>query len=136
MLNPHAMIKRRNKIESAVFITFSGNCKQALNFYQTCFGGCLQFEILNKEIDGFQPPVVSGSLVSDKIIIVGSDLVPDEGRQTGNHMAIYLRCNGALGRKQLIDKLLPDRKRMFTGKADSKLLEITDSFKVRWILGI
>lgn len=82
------MIKHpHDKLISAVFITFFGNCKQALTFYQSCFGGLLQFETFEKEIQGYRElPVVSGSLVSEKIIIHGSDLVHNEGRKIGNYI--------------------------------------------------
>ena len=42
----------KEKLISAVFLTFSGNCKKALTFYQACFGGTLQFETFGKELQG------------------------------------------------------------------------------------
>lgn len=125
-------------LNSAVFITFSGNCKKALNFYQTCFGGLLQFETFEKEVNGYtEMPVVSGSLVSDKIVIHGSDLVHNEGRKLGNYISIFLQCKNTQDRKELIEKLESDKKGFFVDNyADQKLVEITDSFDVRWILGI
>ena len=80
------MDEHNNKVTSAIFITFSGNCIKALRFYQSCFGGTLQFETFGKELlqEYTEIPVVSGSLVSDGIIIHGSDLVHEEGRKIGN----------------------------------------------------
>ncbi|MES2419108.1 MAG: glyoxalase, partial [Bacteroidota bacterium] len=95
-----------DKLISAVFITFSGNCKKALTFYQTCFGGLLQFELFEKELPGYpEMPVVNGSLVSDRIVIHGSDLIHNEGRKLGNYMAIFLHCKNTAERKTLIEKL-------------------------------
>lgn len=125
-----------DKFVSAIFLTFSGNCKEALTFYQACFGGVLQFETLEKELKGYTvSPVVSGSLVADKIIIHGSDLVPDEGRILGNYMAICMHCTDTEARKALIEKLQfnqPD----FSSSNDieEKLIEIVDVYDVRWIL--
>jgi len=126
------------KLISAIFITFSGNCKKALSFYQTCFGGLLQFETFEKEMSGFiEMPVVSGSLVSDRIIIHGSDLVHNEGRKLGNYISIFLSCKNSDDRKGLIEKLTFDKKKPFANAYDEqKLIEITDTFDVRWILGI
>lgn len=133
MKEPHL-----NNLTSAVFITFSGNCKQALSFYQSCFGGLLQFETFGKELNGYtEMPVVSGSLVSDSIIIYGSDLVHNEGRKLGNYISIFMGCKNTSYRKALIEKLGPDKMDFsVNGYASQKLVEITDAFGVRWILGI
>jgi len=122
----------------AVFITFSGNCKKALTFYQSCFGGLLQFEIFEKELPGYEElPVVSGSLVADRIIIHGSDLVHNEGRKLGNYIAVFLKCKNNDDRNLLIEKLVFDQKNLLVRNInEQKLIEITDAFEVRWVLGI
>ncbi|MDF3026448.1 MAG: glyoxalase [Fluviicola sp.] len=133
------MDKHNNKISSAVFITFSGNCIKALKFYQSCFGGTLQFETFGKELlQGYtETPVVSGSLISDGIIIHGSDLVHEEGRKIGNYMSIFLHCKTRDDRKALIEKLEFNKKHVFDKNYDDqKLVELTDAFDVRWLLGI
>ena len=125
-----------DKLISAVFLTFSGNCKKALTFYQACFGGVLQFETFGKELQGYsETPVVSGSLVSDRIVIHGSDLVHNEGRKLGNYISIFLHCKSRYERKELIQKLESNKKNGFVGNIDNqKLIEITDAFDVRWVL--
>ncbi len=127
-----------NKIISAVFITFSGNCKKALSFYQTCFGGLLQFETFEKKVNGYtEMPIVSGSLISDTIIIHGSDLVHNEGRKLGNYISIFLQCKNGHDRDELVNKLEFDRKNFLANNYDDqRLIEITDAFDVRWVLGI
>ncbi|QNK63220.1 glyoxalase [Pedobacter sp. PAMC26386] len=123
---------------SAIFITFSGNCKKALTFYQICFGGLVQFETFEKKIEGYaETPVITGSLVSDRIIIYGSDLVQDEGRKLGNYISIFLQCKNTYDRKELMEKLDFEKKAFFVNDCDDqKLIEVTDAFDVRWILGI
>lgn len=133
------MVEQNNaKLISAIFITFSGNCKKALTFYQACFGGTLQFETFEKELQGYtEMPVVSGSLVSDRIIIHGSDLVHNEGRKLGNYISIFLHCKNTYDRKELIEKLEFDKKNLFVKNYDDqKLIEVTDAFDVRWVLGV
>jgi PhnB protein len=127
-----------NKSMSAIFLTFSGNCKEALTFYQNCFGGTLQLEIFEKELQGYtEMPVVSGSLVSDNIVIHGSDLVHHEGRILGNYMAIFMHCTNTDVRKELIEKLRPRKKKSFIrNDEDEKLIEIIDDFDVRWVLHV
>lgn len=120
---------------SAVFLTFSGNCKEALTFYQTCFGGTLRFETFEKQLPGYtEMPVVSGSLVADAISIHGSDLVHNEGRILGNYMAIFIQCTAIDARRALIEKLEFNKKVSSASNDEGKLIEITDAFDVRWIL--
>lgn len=119
---------------SAIFVTFSGNCKEALTFYQTCFGGTLQFQTLEKELPGYsEVPVVNGSLVANNMIIHGSDLVHTEGRILGNYMAIFMQFTSIKARKDLIEKLGSSIPK-FTD--DEKLIEIVDAFQLRWVLSI
>lgn len=130
--------QNNTKLRSAIFITFSGNCKQALTFYQACFGGKLQFEIFEKELPGFNEKLVlSGSLVSDRIIIHGSDLVHNEGRIPGNNISVFLHCKNVYDRKVLTEKLAFGNKNLFIKHPDDqKLIEVTDAFDVRWMLGV
>jgi len=133
------MVKHNNAVQrSSIFITFPGNCKKALSFYQGCFGGKLQFEFFEKELKGFtEMPVVCGSLVSERIIIHGSDLVHNEGRKLGNYMSVFLQCKNAADRKALLEKLQFNKKNSFGNNYDDqKLVEFTDAFDVRWILGV
>lgn len=133
------MEEHTNKVRSAIFITFSGNCIKALKFYQSCFGGTLQFETFGKELlQGYtEIPVISGSLVSDRIIIHGSDLVHEEGRKIGNYMSIFLHCKTSDDRKSLIEKLESNQKNLFDKNYDDqKLVELTDAFDVRWLLSV
>ncbi|MFC3200125.1 VOC family protein [Parapedobacter deserti] len=126
------------KIVSAIFVTFSGNCRKALTYYQACFGGTLQFETFEGDLQGYtEMPVVSGTLVSDRIVIHGSDLVHNEGRTLGNYMSIYLHCPDPDDRRQLIEMLVIKQKDfLFTNSDDQKLVEIIDAFEVRWVLGV
>lgn len=126
------------KFVSAIFITFSGNCRKALTYYQTCFGGTLQFETFERELLGYpETPVIIGSLFSDHITIHGSDLVHDEGRTLGNYMSIYLYCTNTYDRKALMEKLVCTKKEPLPKHYDDqKLIEVTDAFDVRWVLGV
>jgi len=130
-------VQDKEKTVSGLFLTFSGHCKKALTFYQTCFGGSLQFETFHLELRGYtEMPVISGSLFSDRIVIHGSDLVHDEGRKMGNCMAIFLQCKNSEDRKVLLGKLRFDQTVLPIPKEDDqKLIEVTDAFDVRWVLG-
>lgn len=139
MLNAPAMSNAApGRFLSAIFITFPGNCRKALTYYQTCFGGTLQFETFAMELDGYtEMPVVNGSLVSDSLVIYGSDLVHDEGRTLGNYLSIFLHCKNTDDRRALIKKLRFYKHHFFSNHDDEqKLVELTDAFDVRWVLAV
>lgn len=124
-------------LRTGVFITFSGNCHKALTFYQSCFGGVLHFEMFDSmTVENPERPVVNASLTSKSIIIYGSDMVHDEGRKTGNHVAVFLMCRNASERMILVKKLTALHHLLATASEQDKLMEVTDAFDVRWILGI
>lgn len=125
-------------LKSGVFITFSGNCRKALVLYHACFGGVLHFDIFDEELHGYaEKPVIRGTLVSDSIVIHGSDLVHDEGRKIGNYLSVFLLCKNAGHRNALIAKLKPAVSGAKTkDDEDQQLVEITDAFDVRWVLGV
>src|SRR4051794_34025628 len=98
------LFQNTDRSTSGIFITFSGNCKKALTFYQTCFGGELHFETFDEELQGYtETPVIHGSLVADGIVIHGSDLVHNDGRKIGNYLSIFLPCKNFDDRKMLIE---------------------------------
>ncbi|MBD1426024.1 VOC family protein [Sphingobacterium arenae] len=132
------IVSNRDKCASAVFITFSGNCREALAFYQTCFGGSLLLEPFETEWQGHpEKPIVIGSLFSDSITIYGSDLVYNEGRKVGNYMAVFLHCKTVGERQSLIEKLGSGTAYSATvDQEGQKLVEIIDMFEVRWILAM
>ena len=131
------LLPNSDKLTGGIFITFAGNCKKALTFYQTCFGGTLHFEIFDKELQGYkEKPVISGSLVADNIVIHGSDLVHNEGRKIGNYISVFLPFKNADDRKLLIDKLRGNGLLSTSNDEEQKLVEITDAFDVRWVLGV
>jgi uncharacterized glyoxalase superfamily protein PhnB len=125
-----------SQLTCGIFITFSGNCKKALTFYQSCFGGTLEFETFDQELQGYkEKPVIRGSLVSDSIVIHGSDLVHNEGRKIGNYLSVFLLCGSVEERKELAVKLGGVERSVEMYEEDS-LVEVTDAFDVRWILAM
>jgi len=124
-------------LRSGVFITFSGNCRKALRFYQSCFGGSLHFDRLDKKINGFSElPIVSASLTSPSVVIYGSDLVHDDGRKIGNYLSVFLPCTNVIDRGRLVTKLAAGRQAVLGNNETDQLVEVTDVFDIRWILGI
>ncbi|MNK32326.1 hypothetical protein D3C87_507840 [compost metagenome] len=125
------------RLQSGIFITFSGNCRAALTFYQSCFGGTLHFDMFDEPLQGCaEMPVVSATLISGRIAIYGSDLVHNEGRRVGNYVAVFLPCRDISERGELIERLTSQQKRRTDFDMQQKFIEVTDLFNVRWVLGI
>lgn len=131
-------LKERDRLPSGIFITFSGNCKEALDFYRECFGGIVHLETFDEALyRNTKRPVIIGSLISDRLIIHGSDLVHDSGRKIGNHLSIFLPCKDEEDRQYLVHKLeSTDRKQLHPAVREQKLIEVTDRFAVSWVLSI
>ncbi len=131
------LIKNREELIGGVFITFAGNCKKALTFYQSCFGGTLHFETFDEDLGYKEKPVIKGTLVADNLVIHGSDLVHNEGRKIGNYISVFLPFENIESRRDVINKLSSGSKELSnTDDQYQPLIEITDAFDVRWVLGI
>src|SRR5690606_39906198 len=116
-------------------LTFSRNCKKARTFYQSCFGGKLQFDLFEQQLPGFtEMPVIRGSLVSEKLIIHASDLVHNGGRMVGNNIALFLPCKDAEDRLALVNKLTLNRSLIDQDGVCLRVLDDFDAYEGRGLL--
>ena len=81
-------------------------------------------------------PIVSASLTSPSVVIYGSDLVHDDGRKIGNYLSVFLPCTNVVDRGRLVTKLAAGRQAVLGNNETDQLVEVTDVFDIRWILGI
>ncbi len=81
------------------YLTFNGNCRQAMHFYQKCLGGKLHFRTLNESSQGKEFPapmkkfVLHALLENDSLLLIGTDLVHEDGLSKGNAVSILLDCS-------------------------------------------
>ncbi|MDD7887691.1 VOC family protein [Flavivirga sp. 57AJ16] len=77
------------------YLTFNGNCKEAMEFYQKCLGGELEVQTVSETPEGdkfpnnFEKLVVNASLKKDHILLMGTDL-RDGDLVTGNTVSILI----------------------------------------------
>ena len=124
------------------YLLFDGDCRQAMEFYQTCFGGELKvMKVKETAAKDFMPPsqyekTINARLVSGKIEISASDwLRPDRERVPGNTVCLYL--NGTteeelrllFGRLAEGGNVTDPLKEMFFGLYGA----LNDRFGVRWM---
>jgi PhnB protein len=77
------------------YLTFSGNCQEAMEFYQNCLGGDLEVQTLSETPEGgkfpddFKKLVVNASLKKDNMLLMGTDL-RDDKLVKGNAVSILV----------------------------------------------
>lgn len=80
------------------YLTFAGNCREAMRFYRDCLGGELALqEIGETPLAAGMPPemkncILHATLTSDGLLLMASDMVGEKGLQKGNAVALMLGC--------------------------------------------
>jgi PhnB protein len=80
------------------YLTFNGNCREAMTFYKECLGGELELQtIANSPMTEQMPPkmkecIVHSTLKSGDIVIMGSDMAPKKLIK-GNAVSLMLTFN-------------------------------------------
>jgi PhnB protein len=81
------------------YLTFSGNCREAMNFYQQCLGGELHFQTIGESPLADKMPakmkdcILHATLTRDDLLLLGSDMVPGTGLTKGNSLSLMLACH-------------------------------------------
>ncbi len=81
------------------YLTFNGNCREAMTFYQKCLGGELFLQTINdspltESMSGkMKNCILHASLTQSTFSILGSDMVPDSGLIRGNAVSLSLECS-------------------------------------------
>lgn len=81
------------------YLTFNGNCREAMAFYKKCLGGELTLQTVKgspmeshwpKEV---QDNILHASLQKEGFSLLGSDMVEPAGLLPGNNVSLALICN-------------------------------------------
>lgn len=93
------------------YLTFSGNCREAMNFYKDCLGGELTIQTIgdsplsDKMPREMKESIVHSTLVRDGIVLMGSDMVGENGLKRGNTVSLMLNCSSENEIRHCYDKL-------------------------------
>jgi PhnB protein len=85
-------------IEIIPYLTFNGNCREAMSFYRHCLGGELHFQTIGetpvseKLSEKMKECILQATLIKDDIVIMATDIVNDEGLLKGNNVSLMLHC--------------------------------------------
>ncbi|MFA6277708.1 MAG: VOC family protein [Pedobacter sp.] len=125
------------------YLTFSGNCRKAMTFYQHCLGGDLSFQTIGETplsaemTDEMKGYVVQATLTKEELILVGTDLVADEGLTKGNAVSLLLNCTSEEELKAYYAKLsvgATATQAIEVNFWDTLVASVTDVFGNNWLL--
>ncbi len=126
-----------------IYLTFDGNCREAIEYYRDCFQG----EIVSLQTfkdnpmpgipDHWQDKVMHCELKAEDIVLMASDNMPDSKLNQGNNYSLSIDLNSAEEQdsifKQLAEggKISMELQETFWG---SRFGMLTDKFGVHWML--
>lgn len=96
------------------YLTFSGNCREAMEFYQQCLGGTLELRRVGDSPMAEQLPepmkdcILHASLTKKNMALMGTDMVQDVGLSRGNAVSILLDCKKKGQLKKYYNRLKRD----------------------------
>src|SRR5882757_3155701 len=80
------------------YLTFNGNCFEAMNFYKDCLGGELTFQKIGESpLADKMPPqmkecILHSTLTKGALILMGSDMASEKGLIKGNAVSLMIDC--------------------------------------------
>lgn len=81
------------------YLTFNGNCREAMSFYKDCLGGDLYFQTIGETPLAEKMPVkmkdliLHSTLTNGALLIMGSDMASERGLIKGNALSLMLDCD-------------------------------------------
>ncbi|MEQ8245905.1 VOC family protein [Fulvivirga sp.] len=129
--------------DSNSYITFNGNCAEAMNFYHKCFGGTLDIQTVGQSpVCDDMPTKMKNSVLhsylnAGPLKLMATDMVGNEAYKRGNNMAIVLHFESEQALRKSFELLTQD------GQTIDQVHEtfwgalygcLTDKFGIRWLL--
>ena len=81
------------------YLTFGGNCREAMTFYKNCLGGELTLQTIGESPLADQMPpqmqqgILHATLTKGALVLLASDMVAEEGLTRGNAVSLMLNCS-------------------------------------------
>ena len=125
------------------YLTFGGNCREAMNFYTDCLGGELTLQTIGESPLADKMPaqmkdcILHATLTKGNVVLMGSDMVSDKGLLKGNAVSLAINCSSDEEIKIFYEKLSAG------GNKDHALEEtfwgatfgdLTDKYGNHWLL--
>ena len=81
------------------YLTFGGNCSEAMNFYKDVLGGELKLQTIGESPMAEKMPaamkkyILHSQLTHETLTLMGSDMVSEQGLIKGNAVSLMLDCH-------------------------------------------
>lgn len=81
------------------YLSFNGNCRDAMHFYQACLGGELFLQTIGESPLSEQLPehmkicILHATVTNGALVLMGSDMVGEKGLHQGNAVSLCLQCS-------------------------------------------
>ena len=81
------------------YLTFNGNCREAMTFYRDCLDGELDLQSIGESpmADKLPPQmkqsILHATLTKGDMVIMASDMVGEKGLIKGNSVSLMLNCS-------------------------------------------
>lgn len=95
----------------SLYLTFNGNCRDAMQFYKECLGGNLSFQTFGEEPLSENMPakmkncILHAELKNKHFVLMGSDIVSEKGLLKGNAVSLVLNCKNEKEIREYYKKL-------------------------------
>ncbi len=125
------------------YLTFNGNCREAMHFYKGILGGELNFQTIGESPMAMKMPapmkdfILHAQLSKGALVMMASDMVAEPGLVKGNAVSLMLDCGSEVEIRSCFEKLSEG------GKKDHSLEvtfwgaifgDLTDKYGNRWLL--
>ena len=81
------------------YLTFEGNCREAMSFYKECLEGELTFQTLGETpLSEMMPQqmknsILHSTLTKGNLVLMASDMPGEQGLSRGNAVSLMLNCS-------------------------------------------
>lgn len=125
-----------------VYLTFNGNCRQAMQFYKDCLGGLLRIQTVAESPmadqwpESVQQNVLHASLEKDELVLLSSDMGGSEKLVQGNTISLALNCSSREEIEHYFSNLSSGGKVTHPLHTfyDGTIGALTDKFGMNWVL--
>lgn len=93
------------------YLTFNGNCREAMNFYKSCLGGDLAFQTVGESPlsdhmpEQMKDSILHATLTRGAMVLMGSDMVSQSGLVKGNAVSLSLQCTSEADIRSIYQQL-------------------------------
>ena len=124
------------------YLTFNGNCREAMTFYKECLGGELTLEtVKGSPMESHCPRemhnnILHASLENNGLSLLSSDMAEPGGVNAGNNVSLSLICANEAEIETLFKSLAEGGsiKYPLHDFYSGKIGVLVDKFSINWIL--